>query len=107
MCFLNGSANKNHNQIEIVKSNQTACQPNLKSELIPASRQNSKAHGGTIWVESSGCDEEKCPGSTFHILIPARTEPTDPKVAKLFGKLEKAKPEPDGQENPPADTSAA
>ncbi|MBI1795234.1 MAG: HAMP domain-containing histidine kinase [Chloroflexi bacterium] len=74
---------------------------------LPITRGIIEAHGGTIWVESDGCDEEKCPGSTFHILIPARSEPTDPKVAKLFGKLEKAKPEPDGQENPPADTSAA
>lgn len=42
------------------------------------------AHGGSIWVESEGYDEEKCPGSTFHILIPLRTEPPDEKVAKLF-----------------------
>jgi signal transduction histidine kinase len=42
------------------------------------------AHGGSIWVESDGYDEEKCPGSTFHILIPLRTEPPDEKVAKLF-----------------------
>jgi signal transduction histidine kinase len=66
-----------------------------------------EAHGGTIWAESAGYDEEKCPGSTFHILIPARSEPTDPKVAKLFGSLEKAQSEPDGKENPAADTTAA
>lgn len=29
-----------------------------------------EAHGGRIWVESPGCDEEKCPGSTFHIELP-------------------------------------
>lgn len=28
------------------------------------------AHGGQVWVESSGCDEEKCPGSTFYIVLP-------------------------------------
>ncbi len=44
-----------------------------------------EAHGGTIWVESEGYDEEKCPGSTFHVLIPARGEPSDPRIAKLFG----------------------
>ncbi len=27
-------------------------------------------HGGEIWVESSGYDPEKYPGSTFHILLP-------------------------------------
>ena len=27
-------------------------------------------HGGEIWVESSGYDPEKCPGSTFFILLP-------------------------------------
>ncbi len=43
-----------------------------------------EAHGGTIWVESPGYDEEKCPGSTFHMLIPFRTQPNDPKMSKLF-----------------------
>jgi signal transduction histidine kinase len=28
------------------------------------------AHSGRIWVESSGCDEEKCPGSKFHVVLP-------------------------------------
>lgn len=28
------------------------------------------AHGGNIWVESKGYDEEKCPGSTFYIRLP-------------------------------------
>ncbi len=74
---------------------------------LPITRGIIEAHGGTIWVESPGYDEEKCPGSTFHILIPSRTEPTDPKIAKLFGKLEKVQPEPDGKENPPTDSAAA
>jgi signal transduction histidine kinase len=43
-----------------------------------------EAHGGTIWVESEGYDEKKFPGSTFHILIPIRTEADDPKIVKLF-----------------------
>ena len=29
-----------------------------------------RAHGGKIWVESSGHDEEKLPGSTFYIQLP-------------------------------------
>jgi signal transduction histidine kinase len=30
------------------------------------------AHGGRIWVESSGHDEQTCPGSSFHVLLPLR-----------------------------------
>src|SRR5574341_1522744 len=74
---------------------------------LPITRGIIEAHGGTIWVESEGYDEVKCPGSIFHVLIPARVEPTDPKIAKLFGTLEKAQSEPDGKENPPADSTAA
>jgi len=29
-----------------------------------------EGHGGRIWVESEGHDEERLPGSTFHILLP-------------------------------------
>ncbi len=52
---------------------------------LPITRGIIEAHGGTIWVDSEGYDEEKCPGTTFHILLPDRSEATDPKVAKLFG----------------------
>ncbi len=34
-----------------------------------------EAHGGRIWVESEGHDEERCPGSSFHILLPVKTAP--------------------------------
>jgi signal transduction histidine kinase len=54
---------------------------------LPIARGILEAHGGSIWVESDGYDEVKCPGSTFHILIPARTEPADPKMSKLFDTL--------------------
>lgn len=30
------------------------------------------AHSGRIWVESPGHDEETCPGSSFHVLLPLR-----------------------------------
>jgi signal transduction histidine kinase len=29
-----------------------------------------EAHGGYIWVESQGHDEQLCPGSTFYIMLP-------------------------------------
>jgi signal transduction histidine kinase len=44
-----------------------------------------EAHGGAIWAESPGYDEVKCPGSTFHVLLPLRSQASDPKIAKLFG----------------------
>ncbi len=34
-----------------------------------------EAHHGRIWVESAGYDEEQCPGSQFHVVLPLR--PTD------------------------------
>jgi signal transduction histidine kinase len=30
------------------------------------------AHGGRIWVESSGFNEETCPGSKFHVVLPLK-----------------------------------
>ncbi len=51
---------------------------------LPITRGIIEAHGGTIWVDSPGCDEKTCPGSSFHILLPDRSEATDPKVEKLF-----------------------
>jgi signal transduction histidine kinase len=56
-----------------------------------------EAHGGSLWVESEGYDEINCPGSTFHILLPLRTQPSDPQLAKLFG-AEKARLVKNGQE---------
>ncbi len=31
-----------------------------------------EAHGGRIWVESEGHDEQKCPGSRFHVVLPVK-----------------------------------
>jgi signal transduction histidine kinase len=60
---------------------------------LPIARGILDAHGGSIWVESEGHDEIRHPGSTFHILIPARTESPDPKMTKLFDTLGKNKNE--------------
>jgi signal transduction histidine kinase len=35
-----------------------------------------EAHGGWVWVESEGCDHERCPGSKFHVTIPLATSIT-------------------------------
>ncbi len=37
---------------------------------LPIARGIVEAHGGRIWAESSGCNEETMPGSTFHIELP-------------------------------------
>lgn len=34
-----------------------------------------EAHGGRVWVESEGRDEERCPGSTFHVWLPLHPPP--------------------------------
>jgi signal transduction histidine kinase len=46
-----------------------------------------EAHGGTIWAESPGYDEENFPGSTFHLLLPLRLEPPDSRMARLFSPM--------------------
>lgn len=68
-----------------------------------------EAHGGAIWVESEGYDEVKLPGSIFHILLPTRTEPTNPVMVKFFGSPngQKSETETSGKENPPTDKPAA
>lgn len=55
---------------------------------LPIARGILEAHGGSIWVESPGHDEKTCPGSTFHILIPARAESPDAEMTRIFSALE-------------------
>jgi signal transduction histidine kinase len=52
---------------------------------LPIARDIIEAQGGSIWVESDGHDEKCFPSSTFHVLLPIRTEPPGPKFARLFG----------------------
>jgi signal transduction histidine kinase len=56
---------------------------------LPIARGILEAHGGSIWVESEGYDEVECPGTTFHVLIPIRTEAPETTMAGLFGELDK------------------
>lgn len=51
---------------------------------LPITKGIIDAHGGAIWVESEGQDEIRCPGSTFHILLPIRKQPPDEKIPRLF-----------------------
>ncbi|MEJ5201668.1 MAG: HAMP domain-containing sensor histidine kinase [Anaerolineales bacterium] len=51
-----------------------------------------ETHGGAIWVESPGYDEIRCPGSTFHILLPIQAETPDQKLARLYETLSKRQP---------------
>ncbi len=37
---------------------------------LPIAKGVIQAHGGKIWVESVGQDEEHLPGSTFHVVLP-------------------------------------
>jgi signal transduction histidine kinase len=42
---------------------------------LPIARGIIEAHGGRIWVESPGYDEEMCPGSTFYVVLPVDGPP--------------------------------
>jgi signal transduction histidine kinase len=40
------------------------------------------AHGGQVWVDSTGHDEENCPGSRFHVLLPLHSSTYNPVMAE-------------------------
>ncbi len=52
---------------------------------LPIAKGVIEAHGGRIWVESDGEDEERLPGSRFHVILPLR-----PRVAAFEQEMEKA-----------------
>lgn len=54
---------------------------------LPIAKGIIEAHGGRIWVESEGYDEVSCPGSTFHILLPIRTEPPEKSLTLFFQRF--------------------
>jgi hypothetical protein len=49
-------------------------------------------HGGQVWVESYGEDEELLPGSSFHVIIPV----TQPALKDTQEALEAAASAPAG-----------
>lgn len=42
---------------------------------LPIAKGIVEAHGGSIWAQSPGYNEQTCPGSTFHVMLPLRAEP--------------------------------
>jgi signal transduction histidine kinase len=43
-----------------------------------------EAHRGRIWAESPGCDEEACPGSEFHVVLPVRPQHLEPESLQFL-----------------------
>jgi signal transduction histidine kinase len=48
---------------------------------LAISRGILEAHGGAIWASSPGHDEIRCPGSTFHLLVPLYDQPPTRRTA--------------------------
>jgi len=54
---------------------------------LPITKGIIEAHGGAIWVASEGYDEDNCPGTTFHVLLPIRKESPDQRATEIFKPL--------------------
>jgi len=42
-----------------------------------------EAHTGRVWVESPRCDEQACPGSRFHVVLPRRQPARLPEPSRM------------------------
>jgi signal transduction histidine kinase len=42
---------------------------------LAITRGVAEAHGGWVWVESEAFDPERCPGSSFHVVLPLGSPP--------------------------------
>ena len=58
---------------------------------LPIARGIIEGHGGKIWVESAGHDEDAFPGATFHILLPIK--PPAIEAQKRIRELQEARKE--------------
>ncbi len=57
---------------------------------LAISRGIVEAHGGRIWLRSAGHDENTCPGTTFHVLLPLTRKDS---VSTVVEEQEKVKSE--------------
>jgi signal transduction histidine kinase len=46
-----------------------------------------EAHGGQIWAASTGCDEDVCPGSQFHVIFPVQPHGAETPNTELLTPL--------------------
>jgi signal transduction histidine kinase len=61
---------------DLHRSSKTAFKGGGLGVGLSVARGIIEGHGGRIWAESKGHDEERLPGSTFHILLPAGDFPS-------------------------------
>jgi len=62
-------------EVKLHSSGQTTFKGGGPGLGLAIARGIVRAHNGRIWVESPGCNEETCPGSTFFVTLPVDREP--------------------------------
>src|SRR5260221_7488099 len=60
-------------EVALHSSGKTAFKAGGPGLGLAIARGAINAHGGRIWIESPGYDEELLPGSTFHVLLPIKS----------------------------------